>query len=382
MKILKAIFHLKSKAPLFWSSCKGTSGALGVKSLGTRIIILLCVSTSLTALLIGAADNQSIKFADGKLPDYIDFKIPPGWPKPPTNIFAKNKLSEQGFQLGKKLFYDTRLSKDGSNISCANCHQQFAAFATYDHDFSHGLNDQHTTRNAPALFNLAWMTSYHWDGGINHIEVQPLSPMTSPTEMAETLVNVLAKLKNDTAYPKLFKAAFGTAEINSQRMLKALAQFTGSIVSANSKYDKVMRGEAKFTYSEENGYALFIANCAACHTEPLFTDNSLRNNSLEINTYLNDSGRMKITGDPKDSLKFKVPSLRNVAVSFPYMHDGRFNSLGQVIEHYRNGINPQPTLDTLLAKRIAITDRQKNELIYFLNTLTDTSITKNPRFAQ
>jgi len=343
---------------------------------------LLCLGTTLSALFIGAADNKPVAFADGKLPNYLEFKIPAGWPKPTSNIFAKNKLSEQGFQLGKKLFYDSRLSKDG-NISCANCHQQFAAFATYDHDFSHGLDDQHTTRNAPALFNLAWMTKYHWDGGINHIEVQPLSPITSPTEMGETLENVLGKLKGDTTYTKLFKAAFGTEEINSQRMLKALAQFTGSIVSANSKYDKVLRGEAKFTYAEENGYNLFKAKCASCHKEPLFTDNSFRNNGLEINTLLNDHGRMKITNDPKDSLKFKVPSLRNVAVSLPYMHDGRFQSLGQVIEHYRNGIiTSQPTLDPQLANKLAITNAQKYELIYFLNTLTDTSMTKNPRFAK
>lgn len=376
MNILKAIFHVRPKAPL-------PGRGVGVRSVKSGIIISLFIFISLAALLMGAADNTPLKFADGKLPEYIEFKIPPGWPKPPTNVFAKNKLSEQGFQLGKKLFYDTRLSKDGSNISCANCHQQFAAFATYDHDFSHGQNDQHTTRNAPALFNLAWMTSYHWDGGVNHIEVQPLSPLTSPTEMAETLENVLAKLKKDSVYPAMFKAAFGNDQINSQRMLKALAQFTGSFVSANSKYDKVLRGEAKFTYGEENGYAVFKAKCAACHQEPLFTDNSIRNNGLAINDYLKDYGRMKITGKPEDSLKFKVPSLRNVAVTFPYMHDGRFYSLGAVIEHYRNGIiTNQPTLDPLLAQKTDITDRQKNELIYFLKTLTDTSLTKNPRFAQ
>lgn len=346
------------------------------------LLILLLVFAAAGALLTGAAKNSPIPFADGKLPDYIDFKIPPGWPKPANDIFAKNKLSEQGFQLGKKLFYDTRLSKDGSNISCANCHQQFAAFATYDHDFSHGQNDQHTTRNAPALFNLAWMNSYHWDGGVNHIEVQPLSPITSATEMAESLANILAKLKKDSVYPAMFKAAFGTPEINSQRMLKALAQFTGSIVSSNSKYDKVMRGEAKFTYSEQNGYNIFKANCAGCHPEPLFTDNGFRNNGLAINDFLKDYGRMKITGKAGDSLKFKVPSLRNVAVSFPYMHDGRFYSLGAVVDHYRNAVIQQPTLDPLLAKKINIDDRQKNELVYFLYTLTDTSMTKNPRFAK
>lgn len=343
-------------------------------------MLLLCAAAG--TFLISAARNSPIPFADGNLPDYIDFKIPEGWPKPANDIFAKNKLSEQGFQLGKKLFYDTRLSKDGSNISCANCHQQFAAFATYDHDFSHGQNDQHTTRNAPALFNLAWMNSYHWDGGVNHIEVQPLSPITSPTEMAENLANVLTKLKKDSSYPAMFKAAFGTTEINSQRMLKALAQFTGSIVSSNSKYDKVMRGTATFTYSEQNGYNVFKANCASCHPEPLFTDNSFRNNGLAINDFLKDYGRMKITGKAEDSLKFKVPSLRNVAVSFPYMHDGRVYSLGAVIDHYRNGIIQQTTLDPLLTKKINITDKQKNELVYFLYTLTDTSMTRNPRFAK
>ncbi len=346
-----------------------------------RVIIFLCLGTAMFALLTGAADKTKGQFLDGALPDYIEFKIPAGWPKPPTDIFAKNRLSEQGFQLGKKLFYDGRLSKDG-NFSCAGCHQQFAAFATYDHDFSHGINDQHTYRNAPALFNLAWMTKLHWDGGINHIEVQPLSPITTPTEMGETLENVLIKLKKDSLYPKLFKAAFGTTEINSQRMLKALAQFTGSIVSANSKYDKVLRGEAKFTYSEENGYAIFKANCAACHKEPLFTDNSFRNNGLAINDFLKDYGRMRITNDKNDSLKFKVPSLRNVMVSFPYMHDGRIYSIGTVIDHYRTGIVKSPTLDPLLLNPIVITNTQKNELIYFLNTLTDTTMTKNPRFAK
>lgn len=318
----------------------------------------------------------------GPKPTYLEFKIPAGWPKPPTDIFARNRLSEEGFQLGKKLFYDGRLSKDG-NFPCAGCHQQFGAFATYDHDFSHGYNNTFTTRNAPGLFNLAWMPKFHWDGGVNHIEVQPLSPITAPNEMAENLDSVLRKLRKDTAYPRLFRAAFGSSEINSQRMLKALAQFTGSIVSSNSKYDKVQRGEASFTPGELNGYNFFRANCAACHKEPLFTDHSFRNNGLAASPYLNDSGRMKITDKKADSLKFKVPSLRNVMLTFPYMHDGRFFSLGAVIDHYRTGIlTTQPTLDSLLVKRIAISNKEKNELIYFLNTLTDTTMTRDPRFSE
>lgn len=331
------------------------------------------------ALFVGAGRKPQ---TPGPKPTYLEFKIPAGWPKPPTDIFARNRLSEEGFQLGKKLFYDGRLSKDG-NFPCAGCHQQFGAFATYDHDFSHGYNNTFTTRNAPGLFNLAWMPKFHWDGGVNHIEVQPLSPITAPNEMAENLDSVLRKLRKDTAYPRLFRAAFGSSEINSQRMLKALAQFTGSIVSSNSKYDKVQRGEASFTPGELNGYNFFRANCAACHKEPLFTDHSFRNNGLAASPYLNDSGRMKITDKKADSLKFKVPSLRNVMLTFPYMHDGRFFSLGAVIDHYRTGIlTTQPTLDSLLVKRIAISNKEKNELIYFLNTLTDTTMTRDPRFSE
>ena len=339
---------------------------------------MLGVVITFSIFLVGAGRVNDPLYA----PDYIKFEIPAGWPKPATDIFARNRLTEQGFQLGRKLFYDGRLSKDG-NFPCASCHQQFAAFASYDHDFSHGYNNTFTTRNAPPLFNLAWMTRLHWDGGINHIEVQPLSPITAKNEMAETLDSVLYKLKKDTAYLRLFKAAFGTPEINSQRMLKALAQFTGSIISSNSKYDKVQRGEATFTYGEQNGYNLFKAKCAACHKEPLFTDNSFRNTGMGVNSYLNDYGRMKITGNKSDSLKFKVPSLRNVMLTFPYMHDGRYYSLGSAIDHYRkNIVTTQPTLDSLLTNRIAISEREKNDLIYFLNTLSDTSMTRNPRFSQ
>lgn len=332
-------------------------------------------------LLIDACKKKRDVISEYK-PTYLKFEIPSGWPQPPQDIFSGNPLTEEGFQLGKKLFYEGQLSKDG-NFPCASCHQQFAAFATFDHDFSHGFNNSFTTRNASPSFNLAWMPLMHWDGGINHIEVQPLAPLTAPNEMAETLENVLNKLRNDTAYPYRFKAAFGTEEINSQRMLKALAQFMGSLVSSNSKYDKVKRNEASFTANEQNGYTIFKAKCNSCHTEPLFTDNSFRNNGMAVNTFLNDYGRMRITGQSADSLKFKVPTLRNLTLTYPYMHDGRMFSIGQCIDHYRTGIiTTQPTLDPLLSNRIALTNAEKNDLTFFLYTLTDTAFTKNTRFAQ
>jgi cytochrome c peroxidase len=326
--------------------------------------------------IIGASYDDGL---GSYAPHPIKLEIPPGWPKPPTNIYANNKLTEEGFLLGRKLFYDGRLSKDGE-VSCASCHQQFAAFATFDHDLSHGVHNGFSTRNAPGLFNLAWMTEMHWDGGINHIEIQPLSPITAKNEMGETLDSVLYKIKKDTAYKRMFKAAFGDATINSQRMLKAIAQFTGTLISSNSKYDKVKNGEAVFTPFEEKGYLVFKAKCASCHQEPLFTDNSFRNNGLALNRFA-DIGRQKITQLSSDSLKFKVPSLRNAQITFPYMHDGSIYSIPQVIDHYRTGIiTDQSTLDPLLKNRIPLTNLEKNQLVYFIYTLTDSSFTKNQRF--
>ncbi len=332
-------------------------------------------------IVIDGCKKSNPKIYEPYNPTYLTLQIPAGWPQPPQDIYINNPLTEEGFQLGKKLFYDGKLSKDG-NFPCASCHQQFAAFATYDHDFSHGYNNSFTTRNAPATFNLAWMTSLHWDGSINHIEVEPLSPINDPVQMGDATGNVISKLSADTSYQRMFRKAFGDETISSQRMLKALSQFMGSLISSNSKYDKVKRGETSFTSNETNGYNIFKAKCEACHKEPLFTDNSFRNNGLALNL-LNDKGRMKITGFAGDSLKFKVPTLRNAALTFPYMHDGHLYSLGQVIDHYRTGIiTTQPTLDPLLVTRLPMTTAEKNDLVYFLYTLTDSVLINSPRFAQ
>ncbi len=347
------------------------------------LILLLFILTGSTFILDACKKgDQGSVVAPGYNPTYLPFAIPAGWPKPPTDIFKNNPLTEEGFQLGKKLFYDGRLSKDG-NFPCASCHQQFAAFATYDHQFSHGFNNTFTFRNAPPIFNLAWMKEMHWDGGINHIEVQPLAPIVNVNEMAETIDNVLKKLGGDSAYKRMFFAAFGDSLVNSQRMLKAISQFMGSILSFNSKYDQVKRGEASFTLAEQNGYNTFKAKCNTCHTEPLFTDNTFRNNGLTLDAFLQDKGRMRITGNPADSLKFKVPSLRNVALTFPFMHDGRRFSLLQVVEHYRTGIEVnQPTLDPLLKNRISMTNQEKVDLVEFLRALTDDVMLHDKRFEQ
>ncbi len=311
----------------------------------------------------------------------IYFTVPQGWPQP-VYSFQNNPLSEAGFRLGRKLFYETRLSRDNT-ISCGSCHQQFAGFAHSAHPLSHGIDGLFGTRNAPGLFNLNWMPLMMWDGGVNHIEVQPLAPITNPVEMDETISNVIAKLSADPEYLQLFKDAYGDNTVNSQRIFRAIAQFQGMLVSSNSKYDKYIRGEAggELTASEMNGLNLFIQKkCADCHVPPLFTDHSFRNNGLSYNTALKDSGRAHITGQPTDRNKFKVPSLRNVTVSGPYMHDGRFNSLVQCLNHYNSGIQQTENLDTLLTSGIPMTNQEMQDIFNFLGTLRDNDFLKDERF--
>ena len=333
-----------------------------------RSVLTICVVC--VVVLIGAAGA-------GTHPMKLD--IPAGWPAPLYD-FKKNPLTLEGFLLGRKLFYDERLSRD-STISCAACHQQFGAFATFEHPLSHGVGNTLTTRNAPALQNLAWQSAYMWDGGINHLDLQPLAPLTATNEMGETVANVLVKLRRDTGYVRMFREAFGDTAVNTQRMTKALSQFVVMLVSAGSKYDRVMQGKDSFLLPEKLGYALFRQKCSGCHREPLFTDLSYRNTGLPLDNTLNDYGRMRVTGDRKDSLKFRVPSLRNVAITHPYGHDGRFFSLLSVFEHYRKNMVLSPLTDTLLQHRLPLSNFEIGQLTAFLNTLTDTAFLQNPLFA-
>lgn len=309
----------------------------------------------------------------------LQFVVPKGWTQPLYD-FKQNPVTKEGFELGRKLFYDGRLSKDG-NFPCASCHQQFAAFATYDHNLSHGFNNSFTKRNAPPLFNLAWQKEFMWDGGINHLDLQPLAPMTDTNEMAEGIDNIITKLKADTAYRRMFKAAFGDGDINTQHLTKALSQFIVMMVSANSKYDRVMREEDTFNLPQRLGYEIFKRKCASCHTEPLFTDFSYRNAGLAADDYLKDNGRMKITRNANDSLKFKVPGLRNAQVTSPYAHDGRFYSLTDVMNHYVRGVVNNSTTDSLLTRGIPLSNFEIGQLKAFIYTLTDSAFLHDPRFA-
>lgn len=326
-------------------------------------------------LLVGIL--VSLAFAIKKT-NPIYFEIPKGWPKPHYD-FSKNPTTEEGFKLGRKLFYDPILSKD-STISCSSCHLQATGFTHVDHSLSHGIDGKIGTRNSMTLMNLAWSKSFMWDGGVNHIDVQALNPITNPVEMDETLEHVVQKLQKSEKYQQLFENAFGDSKITGQRLLKALTQFELLLVSSNSKYDKVLRKEAVFTEQEQKGYHLFKINCASCHNEPLFTNDKFENNGLAIDTTLNDIGRIKITNKKEDYLRFKVPTLRNIQFTFPYMHDGRFKSLTEVVKHY-NSIGNNKILPKELSKPMNLSDNDRVDLVAFLKTLTDNEFLFNKRFS-
>ena len=309
--------------------------------------------------------------------DHIEFPAPKGWPKPVYD-FKSNPYSKEKIELGRSLFYDPLLSVNNST-SCASCHSPYNAFSHTDHQLSHGVFDSIGTRNAPALMNLAWKSDFMWDGSIINLNEQALTPLSHTAEMGERIENVLLKLNNKKYYRTLCANAYGDSLFTKDRFLKSLAQFEVSLVSAESKYDSVIRHQAYFTEQESKGYRIFKANCAACHNEPLFTNNNFKNNGLALNPALNDFGRMKITHQSKDSMFFKVPSLRNVEYSFPYMHDGRFTKLSEVIKHYTSSIINNPNISKELKNSIALSSSERVDLITFLLTLSDKKFLFNPQ---
>lgn len=341
----------------------------------TTILILLSLSIGIS-WLAGSCN----KFDRTEPLDYVSLEIPDGFPAP-VQDFSGNRFSREGIELGRRLFYDGILSKDG-NFPCSSCHQQIAGFGTYEHDRSHGYNNSHTLRNAPVLFNLAWADKFHWDGAFATLHDEAAQPITDPIEMAENFNDVIEKLKSHGGYRHMFRRVFGTYDIRPAHIQAALEQFTATLISANSKYDRFRRGEINYTSDELAGYEIYKQNCATCHPEPLFTDYSYRNIGLPVDPFLNDYGRMRITGLSSDSVKFKVPTLRNVDISSNYMHDGRFNTVQQVLNHYSTGVQQSPTLDPLMGSGISLTPTESNQLVRFLRTLTDSSFLKDPKFAK
>ncbi len=299
------------------------------------------------------------------------------FPTPEYN-FNKNPLDSLKIELGRHLFYDPILSANNT-ISCASCHSSYNAFSHTDHDVSHGINDQTGIRNAPALFNLAWQKTFMWDGAINHLDMQALAPISHPKEMGETIASVVKKLNKSVYYRNLFFKAYSYSAITAEIVLKALAQFQLTLISANSKYDQVKQQKATFTDQELKGYELFLKNCNSCHTEPMFTNYTFANNGLPVDTTFNDFGKWMVTKKSEDSLLFKIPSLRNLSYSYPYMHDGRFKKLQQVLNHYANINQTKNKVSKELNKSMQFSSDDKVDLITFLLTLNDAAFVFNPK---
>lgn len=345
-----------------------------------RLVISVLVLFVISGVLVLEACKKNKINSFSEPPSPINFVVPTGFP-PPTYSFQSNPLTEEGFLLGRKLFYDPRLSVDGS-VFCGSCHQPEAAFTTFGHDRSHGVNHNHTLRNAPGLFNLAWHPNFNRDGGAQSLQSIYQDHITNSKEMGETISGVINKIKDDDNYKGMFLRAFGKNEVTADKIFKAITQFLINLVSANSKYDKVMQGKASFSSEEQTGYNMFKNKCVSCHTEPLFTDFSFRNIGLPIDPNLKDYGRVRVTGNPSDSLKFRVPALRNVDFTSYYGHDGRFNLTRGMIQHYRSGVIQNASLDPLLTNGIPLSLAEENNLVAFLSTLSDSTFLNNPRFRE
>lgn len=316
----------------------------------------------------------------------LAFEKPANFPEIAYDI-AANPPTEKGFELGKKLFYDGRLASDGT-ISCAFCHIQANAFTHHGHTVSHGVNNAVGTRNSPPIQNLAFQNVFMWDGAADHLDLQPIIPLTSEIEMNGDFNDILAMMQGDAEYRKLFKLAFADQQVSIENMLKAMSQFMVMAMSSNSRFDKYRRNEAGGTLTAEelSGYAVFNAKCASCHATDLMTDNSFRNNGLTPNPIINDIGYFRVTNQEADRYKFKVPSLRNIEKTAPYMHDGRFGTLESVLNHYSSGVVASATLDPLLQQGstlgIVLTTAEKQQIIAFLKTLTDDQFLNDPRLSE
>lgn len=316
----------------------------------------------------------------------LALEIPAGFPLP--SLPEDNPITAEGVELGRVLFNDARLSGSGTQ-SCADCHHANHAFSDTVAR-SRGADGDPGARNAMPLFNLAWSGSYAWDGSKPRIRDQAIAAMTNPIEMDADPTRVVAALQQDAAMAEKFRAAFGTPDVTVNRIGLALEQCLLTNVSADSKFDRALRGNGALTDEEKEGFALFVteydpargrrgADCFHCHGGPLFTDYDFKNNGLDRRSA--DPARAGVTGRPEDAGKFKTPSLRNVAVTAPYMHDGRFATLEDVIAHYDHGVVRSPTLDPNLAKHpddgLKLTPAEQHALVAFLRTLTDSRWAKN-----
>ena len=305
---------------------------------------------------------------------------------PEPNIPSDNSLTVEGIALGKKLFSDPILSGDNT-ISCAHCHIPSSAFSDTSR-YSLGIDFIAGDRNSMPIMNHAWNYNqlYFWDGRAFKLEGQAFGPVANPIEMHESWINAVSELQATSDYPSLFYYAFGTSVIDSVLVTKAIAQYERTLISANSKFDRYLQGSEMISLNEMNGFEIFMSedkgDCFHCHgdpTNPLWTDNSFHNNGIDAS--FSDLGLGGVSGNAADNGKFKTPTLRNLIFTPPYMHDGRFSTIEDVIEHYSSGLQYSPTIDPLM-KNVTnggaqLTNQEKLDLKAFLVTLTDSSFVQN-----
>lgn len=355
---------------------------------------ILAFALVISLVVFNSCDEEASTVIDN--PEYnptpFEVNLPDHFFSPQFPI--DNPLTEEGVELGRHLFYETKLSADNTQ-SCGSCHNQKFAFTDNGQKFSTGITGAVGRRNSMAIFNLFYhKQGLFWDGRAKTLREQALIPIEDPTEMNETLENVVSKLQDEELYRDLFYSAFGSNEITSQKIGLALEQFMLSMVSADSKFDKVQAGLSEFTLDELKGQDLFNAefspipgtsagDCFHCHGGPDFSNHRFFNNGLD-STFDSDKGRFEVTGKEQDLGKFKAPSLRNIELTAPYMHDGRFKTLEEVLIHYDSHVKSAPNLDpNLFASRgkLNLGDEEIEYLIAFLKTLTDTSFVNNPRLS-
>jgi cytochrome c peroxidase len=350
-------------------SKRGHSGLLWVFSLFMVLILLSCSDEIIEPL---------------EKDEAYRIESPSGFPKMTFDITG-NPITINGVALGKKLFYEGRLSRNNT-ISCGFCHIQEYAFTHHGHNVSHGIDDRLGIRNAPAIQNMAFLKNYTWDGVSHNLDERSLVPITTDFEMDSSLPEAVGKLNADAKYKQMFKAAFGDENITGERILKAISQFMVTMVSADSKYDQYKKGQAAFTGEEIQGMTLFQQKCASCHSGELFTDESFRNTGMYYNAQFDDRGRYRVTLDWNDNMKFRVPSLRNLAYTAPYMHDGRFYTLDAVMNFYSDQVEDNPNLDPQLKQNghlgIPMNTQEKQVIIAFLKTLSDKKFISDPKFAE
>jgi len=355
----------------------GDSFADNLKDRVTRSFRIKRVRTDVYQLA-DSVRPQAGSLPAGTTPVRIDISERLPKVKPPED----NPLTAEGVELGRRLFNEPRLSRNDAQ-SCASCHDPAKAF-TDGRSSSLGTSGQRGRRNAMPLANLAWASAFFWDGRAKSLREQVLLPIQDAHEMNETLDRVVVKLRDDREYPAQFKAAFGAAEISPDRMALALEQFLLTLVTQESKFDRAARKLDQLTPQEQRGLQLFVteydparglrgADCFHCHGGNLFSNGQFMNNGLEERD--GDLGRMEATRLETDRGKFKVPTLRNVALTAPYMHDGRFGTLEEVVEHYNGRLHRSRTLDPNLAKHpeagLGLSADDKAALVAFLKTLTD-----------